>query len=203
LSREASVVVVHSVAAGWRLLGRRVQEFHRVDELVVEQLHDGKWSRHPLPPLDEGVVDLSRARVASAVTWHERVLGSPLGTLFVSRRFAGGRLSIVDASTRPPSRPSGVGSDVEWSDVMSARQQGLDVDTPGADVAFRRFWRGPSNETAAIRSLLVGDHHQDLPPSDRVERDRALLDAQRVLGALGQALHLRATWRRLVRRSGE
>jgi hypothetical protein len=201
LARDATTAVVHSVAVGWRMLGRRVQEFHRVDELVLEQLCDGVWSRHPIPPLDEAVVDLARPMGTGTVVWHERVIGSPIGTLFVSRRLAEGRLRIFDAATRPPAEPSGVGSDVEWSELMAARAH-ASVATTSCDTApFRRFWRGPADETWRIRSLLaVGDLDEAERPG-WLERDRTLLDTLRVLDALGAALHAGATWRHLLRRT--
>jgi hypothetical protein len=123
--------------------------------------------------------------------------------LFVSRELRAGRLSIIAASTRPPARPSGVGSDVDWSEVMAARAQGPDTPLASTPGPFRRFWRGPTDQTSRIRSLLARDDLDDRGRPDRLERDRTLLDTLRILEAMGAALHARATWRRLVRLTGE
>ncbi len=79
---DAVDVVAHSVTVGWRLLGLSVRGFHRLDELVLEQRSDGRWSRHAIPPLDEALIDLSPAATGDALAWDERVLDSPIGTLY-------------------------------------------------------------------------------------------------------------------------
>jgi hypothetical protein len=197
LCPAATTVVSHSVTVGWRLLGLSVRGFHRLDELVVEQLVDGRWARHPVPPLDEGLIDLSTPNHPSVIEWHERVIDSPIGTLYVSRRLAAGQLRIFAASTKPALAEDGVGSDIAWRDVMGIRRPG-----ETSDVVSRRAWRGRDAEVGSVRSaLLCGRHLPERPPLVRARRDRALLDGLQALRAMRRALRGNPAWRELWRPS--
>jgi hypothetical protein len=186
-------VVTHSVTVGWRLLGLSVRGFHRLDELVLEQRSHGRWIRHPLPPLDDALLDLVVTATDTVTTWDERVLDSPIGTLYVSRRLDGGRLQLCGASTRPPLVCEGVASDVAWPDLMRGRQRGA---RPGAWTS--RVWRGSTEHIDVVRAALArsrhGDHGQRVL---RVSRDRAFLDALAVLEAMRSVLRGDPRWRDL------
>jgi len=195
LGTDAQVVVAHTVTVGWRLLGLSVRGFHRLDELVVEQLVSGRWARHPMPPLDEGLIDLTVAD-DDAIVWHERVIDSPLGTLFVRRAVVDGRLRMLGASTKPPAPTAGVGTDVAWRDVMALRRPGTD-----ADAVARRAWRGSTTDVRAAREALVRARSAENMPRASVHRDRALLDSLAVVRSMRSVLRGSAAWRELWRPS--
>ncbi len=189
-------IVTHSITVGWRLLGLSVRGFHRLDELVVEQRNGVGWSRHAMPPLDEEPVDLRTRDTTGAITWHERVLDSPLGTLFVTRTLSRGRLRFVSASTKPPPSGEGVGSDVAWRDMVAARHP-----ASVEDVTTRRAWRGNEYEVRMIRTALLRRRHVPDPSSSRMARDQVLLDTLVVLRAMRRVLRGNPAWRELWRPS--
>ncbi len=193
IRRDAVNVVAHSVTVGWRLLGLSVRGFHRLDELVLEQRSEDRWHRHPLPPLDDAVIDLSGDPDSTVTTWDERVLDSPVGTLYVSRQLDGGRLWLCGASTRPPLACDGVASDVAWPDLMRGRERG---GRRGARTS--RVWRGNALHVEAVRSALSrtrSDAH--VRRVLRLSRDRAFLDALAVLDGMRSALRGDPRWRDL------
>ena len=193
MKADASVAIAHSVTVGWRLLGLSVRGFHRLDELVIEQMSEDRWDRHPIPPLDEGAIDLAARNHPSVIVWHERVIDSPLGTLVVSRRLAGGQLRISAASTKAPPSIEGVGSDVAWRDVFAARRSASSAEGPR-----RRVWRGPERDIGAIRAaLLCRRHETELQSHLRATRDDALGDAVMVLRGLRPVLGRDPRWREL------
>jgi hypothetical protein len=191
LCADAGVVVAHSITVGWRLLGLSVRGFHRLDELVVEQLVGERWARHPLPPLDEGLIDLTLG--SADLLWHERVIDSPLGTLFVRRGLVDGRLRLLGASTKPPPPSDAVATDIAWPDVMALRRPGT-----GADAVARRAWRGREAEIAAVQQALA---RSPVAPKVSRHRDRSLLEVLAVLRAMRVVLRGDAGWRELWRPS--
>jgi hypothetical protein len=195
LGADAQVVVTHSITVGWRLLGLSVRGFHRLDELVVEQLVAGRWARHPMPPLDEGLIDLTQSS-DRVLVWHERVIDSPLGTLFVRRGLVGGQIRMLGASTKPPPDDDGVGTDVAWRDVMALRHPGAE-----ADVVARRAWRGAPADVGAVQSALLRTRSHSRSARIGIERDRALLDTLAVVRSMRSALRGSAAWRELWRPS--
>jgi hypothetical protein len=191
---DAPLAIVHSVTVGWRLLGLSVRGSHRLDELGIEQVGDTGSDRHPIPPLDESSLDLSNRNHPSVIDWHERVIDSPLGTIFVSRRLAGGRLSICGASTRPLPSTSGVGSDIPWCDVMAARRFVSFVDP-----SRRRVWRGPERDIRTIRAALSHESHTGRFDPARTGRDAYLTRTLGVFEEMRAVLRSDARWRALWR----
>jgi hypothetical protein len=192
-----ATLVAHSLTVGWRMLGLSVRGFHRVDELVIEQSLDGvDWTRHPIPPLDEGMVDLSTPGPDS-VLWYERVIGSPLGTLFVRRAVVGDRVGLLDASGVPSPTPVDVVSEVVWDDVVAQRWRSR-AGTSGPP----RSWRGASAAVCRVRSA-VERSLVELPPSTPAasRRARELLDAMQVFRAMTNRLRGSSEWRELWRPS--
>jgi hypothetical protein len=190
LRPDAVLVLSHSVAVGWRLLGLSVRGFHRLDELVVEQRTNGRWSPHALPPLDDAVIDLAVAEPHAFTHWHERVVDSPLGTLYVSRRLADGKLRLCAASTTPPAPDESVMSEVTWDALMDARQRGP---RRGADGS--RVWRGAPDAVDTVRSVVVHGPAEPFEPRvRRLRRDRGLLDGLAVLAAARTRLRGDARW---------
>jgi hypothetical protein len=196
--QDRSEVVAHTVTVGWRLLGLSVRGFHRLDEMVVEQLRHGEWRRHAMPPLDEEPVDLRARDAESAIVWHERVLDSPIGTLFVARNLSQGRLRLVSASTKPPAGASGVGSDVAWREMLMARHP-----ASVEDVTTRRAWRGNEYEVRMVRTALLRRRHVPSVSADRLARDQVLLDVLAVLRAMRRVLRGNPLWRDLWRPSAQ
>lgn len=193
LRSDAVLVLSHSVAVGWRLLGLSVRGFHRLDELVVEQRAHGEWARHSLPPIDDPVIDLLDAEPHGFTHWHERVVDSPLGTLHVSRRLVDRKLRVSAASTKPPAPDESVMSEVSWAALMDGRQRGT-----RHGLGVRRVWRGAPAAIDAVRSVV--ERRPSEPHELRVQRlrrDRALLDCLAVLDAARTHLHGDSRWRDL------
>jgi hypothetical protein len=193
---SSATVLAHSLTVAWRLLGLSVRGFHRVDELVVEQSVDGRsWTRHPLPPLDEAPLDLSTPPDAS-VRWHERVVGSPLGTLFVQRTVADGRLHLLGASGLPAPVAVDVTSEVAWDDVMVARA------SVHGEAGPLRSWRGPRDDVRRVRDAVDAALAARPPRTEQsIQRDHDLLAAIRVLRAMTRVLRGSTEWRELWRPS--
>jgi hypothetical protein len=190
-------VVGHSLTVAWRMFGLSVRGFHRIDELVIERSPDGvAWTRHPLPPLDEALLDLS-ADADGSVRWHERVVGSPLGTLFVQWTVADDQLRLQDASGVPPPMAVDVCSEVAWRDLMAARSRAHHL------ASFPpRSWRGRPTEVARVRSAIERASGAGQPASeDARRRDLDLLGAIGVFRAMSVALRGSSEWRDLWRPS--
>ena len=179
---DAVNVVTHSVTVGWRLLGLSVRGFHRLDELVLEQRAEGRWRRHPIPPLDDAMIDLSHAETGAIVAWNERVIDSPIGTLYISRHVDRGLLRVCGASTRPPLSGEGVGSDVAWPELMRSRERST---RPGASSS--RVWRGNAAHVDVVRSALSCVRPDSYGRRvSRLARDRAFLDALAALDGIAR-----------------
>lgn len=183
--------IAHSVTVGWRLLGLSIRGFHRVDELVVEHRAAKGTVRHPIPPADGDVIDLGVAP-PSAPRWRERVIDSPIGTLFVRRVLVDGGVVIADVSTRPPAitDPDDVETDIAWRDVMALRRGDRSVDP-----VARRAWRGSADDVAMVREAVVRE--RQAPCEACQQRDRALLRALRTVRAMRTVLRHDPRWRPL------
>lgn len=189
--RRAQVAVTHSVTVGWRLLGLSVRGHHRIDELTVEQLVGGRWRRFPIPPLDERSIDLGpRPASARSLVWNERVLDSPLGTLYVQHLVRRSGITVVHASTHPSVWPDthgpAVDSDVAWSALLRGRS---------SPVEPSRAWRGRTDDVARVqraRRIASWSGHEAA-----AARDGALRDATALLSGLRRALRSDPRWREL------
>jgi hypothetical protein len=191
--RSDETVLGHSLTVGWRLFGLSVRGFHRVDELVIEQSTEGVgWTRHPIPPLDETPVDLSPQSAAS-VRWHERVVGSPIGTLFVQRLVVGTKLHLLEASGLPAPVAVDVSSEVAWDDLMAGRTRAH------AWASWPpRAWRGHPAGVRRVRSAVDVALADMAPRNEQARRrDLDLIAAIRVFRAMTRALRGSPEWRGL------
>jgi hypothetical protein len=193
---RARVALSHGVTVGWRLLGLSIRGHHRVDELTIEQRVGSSWRRFPIPPLDEGVIDLRpRPESATRVVWNERVMDSPLGTLYLRHAVGEGRIALAHASTHPRVWPDvdgpTVDSDVDWRALMHARRSGEEPP---------RAWRGRPDEILRVQLArrLESNGGREASAAARVAM---LLDATTLLDDMRSALRSNPHWRDLWRPS--
>jgi hypothetical protein len=191
---RARVALSHGVTVGWRLLGLSIRGHHRVDELTIEQRVRSSWRRFPIPPLDEGAIDLRSRPVAGAgLVWNERVMDSPLGTLYVRYVVGDGQIAVAHASTHPRVWPDvdgpTVDSDVAWRALLHARGGG---DEPA------RAWRGRHDEILRVQLArrLESSGGRDAMGAARVA---VLLDAMALIDGVRAALCSNPRWRDLWR----
>lgn len=193
---HARIALSHGVTVGWRLLGLSIRGHHRVDELTIEQRVGSKWRRFPIPPLDEGTIDLrSRPDPGTRLMWNERVMDSPLGTLFVRHVVDDRLISLVQASTHPRVRPevggAVVDSDVAWRALLQARRDAYDP---------ARAWRGRPDDIVRVQLArrFESKGGRDATGAARVA---ALLDVTALLDGIRAALRSDPRWRDLWRPS--
>lgn len=187
------IVLSHGVTVGWRLLGLSIKGHHRVDELTIEQRVRSRWQRFPIPPLDARPIDLRPSPPADAtLRWNDRVIDSPLGTLYVQHVVGEGRIAVVHASTHPRIWPETEGAVVD-SDVTWAALVGV-----GGGHEPGRAWRGRREDIVRVQlaQRLEADRRRD---AARAARITALCDAMTVFEGLRSALRSDPRWRDLWR----